>query len=399
MRQDFIVLMGIAIAAGSGQSQSTSGGVGASRQEFAKPELLPRDVVSAANYASGAVIPGQVVILYPANAGPSNLAESHLDGAGKMASSTGGTRILFDDIAAPVVYASRGQVGVVVPYALSDKKNTSIVVEYQGQRSDPLILPVAPAAPALYTLDSSGKGQAAMLNETGCCNSSRNPATQGSVAQIFATGAGQTTPRGIDGLYSDYSRLADYPKPQLPVSVMVGGIPAEILYAGEASLHVSGTFVVNFRIPANAPVGNAVPLVLRIGDYQSPDDVTMAIRSSAQRVLVVDRDPVTRQALNKMLSDSGYEVAIAQDGQQAASLAKEHPPDLMICDLNGNAAAIRNIKGEHQRLKLIVILEAATSENLRGADLAGAQAVFARPLAADRLLQRSRDLLAARAFP
>src|SRR5579872_3537988 len=237
--------------------------------------LSAQSVVSAANYSAGAVVPGQVAILYPSGAGPERLAESHLDAEGKMATSAGETRVFFDGIAAPIVYAVNGRIGVMVPYGLSDRKSTSVVVEYRGRRSDPVELPVLAASPALYTLDATGKGQAAMLNETGCCNSARNPAAPGSIAQLFATGVGQTTPPGIDGLYSDYSRLAEYPKPRLPVAVTVGGIPAEILYAGEASLHVSGTFVVNFRIPPNAPSGDAVPLGLIIGDYRSPGGVTM----------------------------------------------------------------------------------------------------------------------------
>ncbi len=359
--------------------------------EKARPGLSSRDVVSAANYSAGTVTPGQVLVLYPSSAGPSTLAESHLDQDGKMATSTGDTRVLFDGIPAPIVYAAYGHLGVIVPYGLSEQKTTSLVIEYQGLRSDPLTLPVVPAAPALYTLDSSGKGQAAMLNQAGCCNSARNPAAPGSVSQLFATGAGQTTPRGTDGLYSDYSRLPDYPKPQLPVTVTVGGIPAEILYAGEASLHVAGTFVVNFRVPPNAPVGDAVPIVLAVGESRSPDGVTMAIRSAVERVLLLDRDPVTRQALGKAFRDSGFQVSLSQSG--------EIPPDLLICDLEGNQALIQSLLKKSPQMKVVVILSTPSPENLRAADLAGAQAVVTKPFAADRLLQRARELLAARAFP
>jgi len=361
--------------------------------------LSAQSVVSAANYSAGAVVPGQVAILYPSGAGPERLAESHLDAEGKMATSAGETRVFFDGIAAPIVYAVNGRIGVMVPYGLSDRKSTSVVVEYRGRRSDPVELPVLAASPALYTLDATGKGQAAMLNETGCCNSARNPAAPGSIAQLFATGVGQTTPPGIDGLYSDYSRLAEYPKPRLPVAVTVGGIPAEILYAGEASLHVSGTFVVNFRIPPNAPSGDAVPLGLIIGDYRSPGGVTMAIRPLVHRVLIVDGDAAARDSLSRVFRGSGYEVFTAETGPQATSMARDFPPDLLVCELDGNAAVIRSMRGEHPRLKVIVTFAAASPENLRGADLAGAQAVFTKPVAIDRLLDRSRELLEARAFP
>src|SRR5437764_174316 len=100
-----------------------------------------------------------------------------------------------------------------------------------------------------------------MLNDTGCCNSGRNPSMRGSMATLFATGEGQTTPRGVDGSISRYRPGSALPKPLLPVSVTVGGVPAEVVYAGEAADQVAGSLQVNFRIPRNAPVGEAVPLV------------------------------------------------------------------------------------------------------------------------------------------
>ena len=297
-----------------------------------RPELLASNVVNAANYAAGIVTPGEVAILYARNAGPVHLAESHLDSTGKLATEVGDTRVFFDDIPAPVFYSVRGQIGVVVPYEISGRRTTSILIEYEDVRSIPVEIPVVAAAPTLFTLDLSGTGQAAMLNQAGCCNSPRSPAMLGSYVQLYATGVGQTNPPGIDGFFSDYPRLADYPVPQLPVKVTVGGVPAQILYAGEAPLHVSGNFVVNFRVPTNAPVGDAVPLTLTIGDFRSPQGITMATRSPVERVLIVDHDPATRQSLVKMFQDAGYAALAAPDAEHALSSAQERRPDLMICE-------------------------------------------------------------------
>ena len=68
-------------------------------------------------------------------------------------------------------------------------------------------------------------------------------------------------------------------------AIAVGGVPADVLYAGDA-----GVLQVNIRVPENAPIGGAVPVVLMVGDTQSSNGVTMAVRSSALRILVVDRD-------------------------------------------------------------------------------------------------------------
>jgi len=68
------------------------------------------------------------------------------------------------------------------------------------------------------------------------------------------------------------------PKPLLPVSVSIGGIPAtEITYAGAAPAMTAGAFQVNVRIPANVPSGD-VPIVLKVGDTASQAGLTISIR-------------------------------------------------------------------------------------------------------------------------
>jgi uncharacterized protein (TIGR03437 family) len=133
-----------------------------------RPELSVEDVVNAADHSARGVAPGEIVVLFPSNAGPDVLAGAQLNAQGNITTLLGETRVWFDHIAAPVSYSVRGQVSVVVPYEISKKKTTEVVVEYQGVRSVPVTLQVVQSAPALFTLDSSGKGQAGMLNETVC---------------------------------------------------------------------------------------------------------------------------------------------------------------------------------------------------------------------------------------
>jgi uncharacterized protein (TIGR03437 family) len=259
------------------------------------PGLSARDVLNAADYSGGRVSPGEIVVLFPANAGPALLAGAGVDPDGRVMTLIGETRVLFDGIAAPMIYSVKGKVSAIVPYEAAGKSTTQVVVEYQGMQSPPVSLPVVESAPALFTLDASGKGQAAMLNETGCCNSAGNPAARGAIAVLYATGEGETTPPGIDGSISAYPRIADYPVPKLPVHVTVGGEPAKIVYAGETPHMSKGFLQVNFRVPAKAPVGDAVPIVLMVGDTRSPDGVTMAVRPAVQQILVIDPDPAVRR--------------------------------------------------------------------------------------------------------
>lgn len=330
------------------------------------PELFARDVVNGADYSGGGVAPGEIVVLFPSNAGPPEMAPWGLEGHLGAAAPIGDTRVFFDNVEAPVVYSVSGRVATAVPYEVAGKKTTQVVVAYQGKRSPPVSLAVTASAPALFTLDALGKGQAAMLNETGCCNSVRNPAVRGTVASLYATGGGRIAPGPV----------------ARNISVTVGGVPAEVLYTGNGS-----SMQVNFRVPANAPVGDTVPLVLKVGNRRSSPDVTMAVRSARQRVLVVDDDATIRNGLARILGGAGYEVT---------TVAKEQP-DLAIFDLampqEKNLETIRTIREVHPQLKIVAISAAVGPDALRAADILGAQAVLPLPLNAATVLSRVRTLL------
>lgn len=359
------------------------------------PELSARDVVNAADYSGGGVAPSEVVVLYPANAGPPAMAAWAVDGTPAPRYSTaplGDTRVLFDDIAAPMVYAVAGQVCAIVPYGISGRKTTQVVVEYRGVRSNPVTIPVLRSAPALFTLDATGIGQAAMLNETGCCNSVRNPAVRGTIASLYGTGDGRWLPNTMTEVFQQPKEAL----PPLPVRVTVGGVPAEVVWVGNV-----GVLQVNFRVPANAPVGDAVPLVLAIGDARSSKPVTMAVRSAKKEILVVHGEAAVRRRLTEILSNAGYDVFTARDGLEAIGKSSARNVDLVITDLGMPSQAsvemVQAMRKAHPLLKTVVVSAATNSDALRRADILQAQAVLTRPLSAQRVLQRVQMLLQRRA--
>src|ERR1017187_1183358 len=68
------------------------------------PVLNANYVVNAAGYQGGAVAPGEIVTIYGANYGPANLVNYQLDASGKFSTNLGGVEVLFDGVAAPLVY-------------------------------------------------------------------------------------------------------------------------------------------------------------------------------------------------------------------------------------------------------------------------------------------------------
>ncbi|HEY2107300.1 MAG TPA: hypothetical protein VGH29_15985, partial [Candidatus Binataceae bacterium] len=184
-------------------------------------------------------------------------------------------QVLFDGVPAPILYTSAGQVAAVVPYEVDGKLGTQVQVKNGSLNSDTVALPVAAVAPSIFSVNLSGAGQAAVLNQDGLTvNSAKSPAARGSIISIYATGEGQTQPGGIDGRISAGGSA---PAPTRPVTVLIDGKPAEVQYAGSAPGAVAGLFQVNVKIPTDAATGD-VALEIHVGAAISQPGITISVR-------------------------------------------------------------------------------------------------------------------------
>jgi uncharacterized protein (TIGR03437 family) len=236
-------------------------------------QIYPQGVVNAASYAAGPVAPGEIVSIFGSGLAK-QLMPLRLDASGRVATTLGDTKVLFDEVPAPLIFVSPSQVSAVVPYAVSGRPSTQIRVEYLGFSTNVITVPTTAASPGIFTLDASGKGAGAILNQDGSVNSPSNPAARGSIIVVYATGEGQTNPDGVDGRVT----AEIVPKPRLPVSLHIGGMPAEILYVGAAPGLLAGVLQVNARVPAELGTTGAVPISLSVGTATSPSGVTVSVR-------------------------------------------------------------------------------------------------------------------------
>jgi uncharacterized protein (TIGR03437 family) len=239
------------------------------------PRFTSAGIVHSASYQPGGVAPGEIVTIYGEELGPATLTTAELE-AGAVTKSLAGTRMLFDGVAAPLLYTSRTQVSAIVPYAVAGKTNVPVVAEYQGARSAPVTVRILPAAPGIYSLDSSGSGPGAILNQDGTVNSIARPAAAGEVVILFATGEGLTTPLPEDGHLTP--SVEPLPRPRLKVTVTMGGVECPVLYAGAPPGLVAGAMQVNVQLPDGVPRGETVPVVLGVGESMSLETVTIAIK-------------------------------------------------------------------------------------------------------------------------
>ncbi len=240
----------------------------------AQPEFSSDHVLNAASLVAGGVSPGEIVTLLGTDLGPASAAEQQTSSPGVVDSLLAGSRIWFNGIATPLVYASTKQVNAVVPYELAGQTSTPIQVEYLGVMSNPVTVHVVASAPGVFTTNQTGTGQASATNQDGTQNSAANPAPAGSIISLMATGEGQTTPAGADGKIAG----AVSPRPKLAVTAQIGGISAKVISAGGMSGAVAGSLLIRAQIPANVTPGPAVPVVVTIGTASSQSGVTIAVQ-------------------------------------------------------------------------------------------------------------------------
>jgi uncharacterized protein (TIGR03437 family) len=165
-------------------------------------------------------------------------------------------------------------VNAVVPYAVAGRRSTRVQLDIGGLLTEPVDAPVRDAAPGLFTLGATGRGQGAIVNADGTLNAPLRPAARGSLVSLYGTGGGAMIPPAADG------QFAPMPPANLAqrVQVRIGGVNAPVLYAGAAPGLVNGVIQVNVQVPPNVPIGPAVQVTLMVGDVTGPAAATIAVR-------------------------------------------------------------------------------------------------------------------------
>ncbi len=223
-------------------------------------------IVNSASLQPGAVSPGEIVTLFGSGLGPSDGAGFSLTAQGTVPTTLAGVSVSFDEYPAALMYAGSQQINAIVPYEIAGRGVSKVVVARNGAVSLALLMQVADTAPAIFS---------GILNADNSYNNPSNPAAKGSVIQFFATG---------EGLYSGAATGAvtpgqsPFPKLFAPVTVTIGGLPAQVWYAGEAPGLISGVLQVNAVVDPRVASGPQ-PVMLRVGDNSNtPQTITLAVQ-------------------------------------------------------------------------------------------------------------------------
>lgn len=228
---------------------------------------------NGASFVLEPMAPGTVFTIFGAAIGPSTDATLKLDSPTKVATQLSGFRVLVNGIPAPLIYAGWGQISAVTPFALEGRSSAVVQLEKDGTLGPRTTIAVAPATPALFTFDSSGRGRIVALNQDGTVNSPTRPAPRGSVVVLYATGLGQTSPPLTDGQVPSAAAQSVQ-----PVFVSIGGVQAQVLYAGVAPGTIAGVYQINAVVSPFTPSGPDMPVSLQAGVTLSTAPVTVSIQ-------------------------------------------------------------------------------------------------------------------------
>jgi len=237
---------------------------------------LPAGVFNSASFQQG----DHVALASWVSLFGENLAESTAPSAGiPYTSELKGTEVRLGDLPLPLHYVSSRQINALIPHALYPNTLHHLLVRRGDTLSVPVQITVAETQPGIYSMNQQGTGQGAIViagtssvaGPPGAWPGSR-PVRRGEYLSIYCAGVGVVTNPPGDGAPALTSPLST--TLAQPV-VLIGGAAAEVTFSGLAPGFV-GVYQINVKTAGESPAGNAVPLVVRIGETVS-NTVTIAV--------------------------------------------------------------------------------------------------------------------------
>ena len=215
---------------------------------------------------------GSIVIVYGANLGPGTIVLAPTLPLQTTLSNTSITvTVGATTVNLLMVYTLNSQLAAVLP-SNTPVGNGTLTVSYNGLSGSTPIVVVASAV-GILTQNETGKGPASATHVNNQLITATNAANSNEEIQIYATGGGQTSPSSSTGGVAQVAASI-----VLPASVTIGGVNAQVLYAGNAPGEVEGVVQINAMVPPSVTPGAALPVLVTIGGISSQTGVTIAVR-------------------------------------------------------------------------------------------------------------------------
>ena len=241
----------------------------------AQPYIYYRGIVNVASYMApglpaGSLAQGGMVAIFGANLGPAAGVQATAFPLGTTLSGVSVTVTQnTTSVSAYPVYVSAGQINAIIP-SNAPLGRVTLQATVNGVAGNPSPANVVASSFGALSINSGGFGPGVIQNNTTSgpvINSTQVTAVPGQVETLWGTGLG---PVPQDNVMPTVRNLP------VQVQVFVGGQSASIDYSGRTSC-CSGIDQINFTVPANAPAGCYVPVVVQLAGTVVSNTVTMAI--------------------------------------------------------------------------------------------------------------------------
>jgi endoglucanase len=237
------------------------------------PAIRHGAIVNPATFSPDiSVVPGSLATVFGDDLAP---VPSVADALPLPTALGGGVLRTSGGIDVPILFASPGQMNVQIPWEANSGTTFTDIVGALASNPEPVHL--APAAPVIFLMRGT-QGAVAIANTALVAARpspelpNARPAHAGEYIVIYCTGLGTVTNQPATGAASP-----SFPAAQT-VSVPVVKVGSAICVPSFSGLTPSavGLYQVNVEIPVDAPTGDAVPISITVGGFDS-NIVTIAI--------------------------------------------------------------------------------------------------------------------------
>jgi len=239
---------------------------------FPGPFIGPSSVVSDASFTAP-VAAGSIVAVFGTNL---SIGQSPSTVAIPLPYTLAQASLTIGGLAAPLFFATPGQVNMQIPWEIAGQSTAAVVATVNGQVSNTQTVPLVPYAPGIFSINSSGSGQGAILISSGTQLAAvGTPVSRGAYISIYCTGLGPVTNQPATGAPSPTSPLATTLVTPF-VHIGSNNELAVTTFSGLAPGLV-GLYQVNAIVPADVTPGNAVPIYITVNGTES-NIVTIAVQ-------------------------------------------------------------------------------------------------------------------------
>jgi twitching motility two-component system response regulator PilH len=117
-----------------------------------------------------------------------------------------------------------------------------------------------------------------------------------------------------------------------------------------------------------------------------------------RHILIVEDSQIDRSRLEKVLAANGFQVSLAENGEQALAAVKRARPDAILMDVNmpgmDGFAATRALRGDAETKDIPVVLVTAKDQKADKAwgQMLGAKGYITKPYTDEQILTQVRAL-------